>query len=635
MKNNRTSNSLLLGASLMLPVLTQAQEVNTDIENILIIGAKTPIEQAQLAGTYTIINSEQIQQSQAFELTDLLRGMAGISVSQSGGKGSLNEIRLRGSESNHVLVLIDGVEINDQGQGGLANFGNINLENVERIEILKGAQSALWGSGAIGGVISITSKAAGSELAGGLKVEVGENASQRLSADISGQAKSVRYSLAASYFDTDGENISREGDEADGYQNKQVNGQLNWQVTDSSGLQFNVRLLDSRNEFDKYDQATGRPADSEKYTDVKQQSGKLVWHFKPSDSLWQHQLGVQYSQSDNQSFSEGAFDSLSKSDKQRWYWQSHFAYQKKSHANFVIEHVSEDFKQRGSNDFSDPNQDQKNSIDSAILDVLHQFNDKINVSASGRIDNNDIYDNANSYQLGLAYTPTRSIKLFATAGQAVKNPTFTETFGFFPASFIGNEQLKPEQSSSWELGGQFSLASNLTFDLSYYEADLENEIKTVFLPDFTSTPINIDGDSKRKGVELALNAYLGDLTIYASYGYSDTEQLDATNKLQAELRRAKNLASLRFNYSFLANKVNVNVQANYQSKQLDNNFATFPATLVELGGYTLVNAAIAYQITPDVKLTARVENLFDKAHEDVFGYVGQSRAAYVGISYRF
>jgi vitamin B12 transporter len=600
------------------------------LETIVVTGARTPIPQNYIAGAVTVIEQEYITSSQAFNLSDLLRGLAGISISQSGGTGSLNELRMRGSESNHVLVLLDGIEINDLGQGDAANFAHLNLENVQRIEILRGPQSALWGSGAVGGVINIISKQGGEKNNIFVKAEVGQANSRRLALNVTGQNDELSYGLSASHFATDGQNISRTGTEKDGYKNSQVGANGLWQVNQTNLLEFSLRYLSARNEFDDY-----LPADADNYTDVSQYSGKLVWHYQPQNSNWDQQLGWQINDNDNQTFENQQFSNGSNSDKQRLFWLNQFSYGANNHINLVAEHVKEHFQQGGvASYFGDPNQSQHNKITSFVADVLHQLGENLSFTASARADNNDIYNNSNSYNLGLAYHLNSRLKLYSSYAKGIKNPTFVETFGFFPLAFIGNQDLRPERAKNWEVGAQFLLPTDWTTSISYYNAQLEDEIVTVFSADYsTSSSINSSGKSKRQGAELSLQGDIANVRINASYAWLDASQPDTQGLQQREARRAKHTGSVSADYSFADNKTQFFVQASYQGQQLDTDFNSYPATPVTLAAYLLWNTAFSYQISPELSLTLRGENIFDKGYEDVFGFVAQSRRLFAGFSY--
>jgi vitamin B12 transporter len=234
----------LLAASVLagLSISAQAAQASNSIETITIAGSHSPIVVGQIAGALTVIDETRIKASGAIGITDLLRTVAGVNIGQTGTSGSLSEIRFRGSESNHVLVLVDGIQINDGGQGGITDFSHLLLANIARIEILRGPQSAVWGSSAIAGVISITTKQASSEnIQGTINLALGDRNTQSLSANVSQQVDKLSYTLNASSYKTDGENISREGDEADGYRNNDLSGGINYRFSSSSRSDVRAR----------------------------------------------------------------------------------------------------------------------------------------------------------------------------------------------------------------------------------------------------------------------------------------------------------------------------------------------------------------------------------------------------------
>lgn len=614
----------LLTCGLILGAYASNTHASNDIETIVISGARTPISKQLLTGSVTIIDMPQIEASRALNLADLLRATAGFSLSQSGGPGALSELRVRGSESNHVLVLLDGIEMNDVGQGGLANLAHINLDNIERVEILKGAQSALWGSGAVGGVINLVSKTGDTGPATSISAEVGQANSHKLALSNSGKAGDLSYSLSISNQKTDGQNISRAGDEKDGYRATQLLSNAQWAINEQSSLKFTFRYLDARNDFDDF-----VPADADKYTDNQQLQSQLVYTYGRNLDTWQHQVGIQLNQHDSENFSDDLFDSQVDSEKLRVFWQNNIHYATNGALSLVAEHSTESYTQISP--FS--NQDQDIDIHSVIVDLLHEFTDELNVTASYRYDDNSEFDGAASYKVGLNFRPTDDLTFFANYGKAVKNPTFTEVYGFIPASFTGNPELQPESSLSVEVGMQYRFSSGWDLDVSYYDAQLKDEITTIFFSDFTSTADNAAADSERNGVELNLNGDLGPLQLNMSYSYNDATQPDFSGALAREARRAKNTAKLSVLYPFNQNESELFVQINYQGDQLDTDFSTF--SQVTLGGYTLVDLSVNHTLNDDWQLYIRANNLFDKGYEDVFGFNGQEQRVSVGAQYQF
>lgn len=619
----KSINKLLLN-SLLLSACSVNVLAQSDIETIVISGSRIPISEHLLTGSVDIIDGAQIEASRALNLSDLLRGNAGVTLSQSGGPGALTEIRMRGTESNHVLVLLDGIELNDVGQGGLANLAHISLDNVERVEVLKGAQSALWGSGAVGGVINIVTKQGDATQQTEWLAETGSDQSYKVALSTRGKAADLSYSASLSHADTDGQNISLSGDEKDGYRATQLNGNAQWVINDRSGFKFSLRYLDGRNEFDDF-----VPSDSDQYTELEQVQSQLVWHYGKSGDLWQQDLGIQYTQHENENFNAGLFDSLTDSNKVRVFWQNSIQYNQDGSLSIVAEHSKEEYEQQSA--FS--NQEQEIDINSVIVDLLHEITSRINVTASLRFDDNSEFDNGESYRMGINYRPTNDIKVFASYGKAIKNPTFTEIFGFIPASFTGNPDLQPEQSKTAEFGVQYQITKDWNIELAYYDATLENEITTIFNADFTSTVDNAAGESERSGAEVSARGFVGPVKVNLSYGYSDAKQPDFSGALVREARRAKNTANLIVQYPFNNDNSDLYLSVNYQGDQLDTDFSTF--SQVTLGGYTIVDLTFNHSINDNWQVFARANNLFDKHYQDVVGFNGQEQRISAGVEYRF
>ncbi|MBN7825742.1 TonB-dependent receptor domain-containing protein [Bowmanella dokdonensis] len=617
---------------------------NEPIEIISVLGARLPVSVAQLGASVSVIERAQIENSGAINVADLLRSQAGVHISQDGVKGAQTQLRLRGSEANHVLVLVDGVEINDLNDGAV-NFAHLNLANVQRIEILRGPQSALWGSGAVGGVINISTRSGKNGYAGGGEAEWGQNASQRLAASLRGGTDQINFALAASHFSTDGENISRQGDERDGTRNNELSASLNWQVGDENEIKAQYRHLDFFNQFDGTDFVTGLPADADSFTHGQQGSGKLEWHYRPVGSDWSQAVGMHYSRNQSENFTPG-FDAQSAydvtevdSDKQRWFWQNSLNYAPGSQASLVFEHVSESFEQVGqAAPWGDPNQQQDNDSQSAVADLVHRLGRDVSINASLRYDDNDLFDDAMTYRLGLSYQLLSSLSLFVSQGKAIKNPTFIERFGYTPTSFIGNPDLEPEQSVSTELGARLQLPGGWQSSLSVYQAELEDEINGYYFDPALGGPtaINIEGESERRGLEWQVSGRFYDLQLAFNYNYLDAREGEG-ELATPEVRRARHGADLTLNYVFMDDMANLYLQANYQGTREDDFFPppTYARTRVDLGAVTVINATFNYRWDQHWQLTVRAENLFDEEYEEVLGYRRQGRTAYLGASYQF
>ncbi|MDF2179060.1 TonB-dependent receptor [Aliiglaciecola sp. CAU 1673] len=612
-----------------------------DIEVISILGARQPIELSKLSASVSIIDRQQIEDAGVQNVSDLLRSQAGLHFSQDGGKGTQTQLRLRGSEANHVLVLVDGVEINDLSDGGV-NFAHLTLDNIERIEILRGPQSALWGSGALSGVINITTLSAKERISGGLKAEVGQNQSRQLSANIQTKSSALGFTGAVSHGVSDGQNISRQGDETDGFRNNEVSAGIDWALSVQSKLIAQLRHQDTYNEFDNTDFITGLPADSDNFTHGRQSSGKVEWQYSPADSLWSQSLGLHYSRNNSENFSPGfseasVYDvSETDSDKLRFLWQNNFRYGAANRVTLALEHVEEDFTQRGQASlWGDPNQKQQNQTQSAIFDVVQQLSDALTLNGSLRQDNNQVFEDATTYRVGLSYQFNPLYRAFASYGKAIKNPTFIERFGYTPDQFIGNPGLRPEEAVTSEVGLSIQL-NGWRSELSLYSSQLEDEINGyVYDVDLGgATSVNIDGESDRQGLEWQLFGQWQGVNIALNYSYLDASQGDEESP---EVRRPKHSADLALTYTFLDEKADFFLQINYLGSRQDLFFPppSYQTTYVALPVATILNAAFHYRLDSQWKLSLRADNLLDKDYEELLGYRRQGRTLYVGAVFSF
>lgn len=590
------------------------------IETIIVTGAKTPITQAKFAGQAIVIDAATIHQSKAVSLSELLKGVAGIAISQSGGLGALSELRMRGSESNHTLIMLNSIPLNDLGQGGVANLAHLAVNNIARIEIIKGGQSALWGSGAIGGVINIITTA-GDDNSSQLSAEISEHNGARVSANHQQNSGNIKFSVGLAYQTTAGENISVTGDENDGYDNLQLNSRGSIQLSSDSELSYSALVTDAKNEYD----AAG-PVDADNYSDVQQQQLQLQWAWQ--QGAIKHTVGVNHNAQKSASYNANVFASEATSSVQTASWLSHLPLTR-GHINLQGEYLHQEFE----NDvvdtqWGDPNQRQDNRIVSAIIDTAYDLSDSLTINASARFDDNQLFDDASSINLGGVWQVMPTVSVFSSYSEAVKNPTFTEIFGYTPASFIGNPNLKPESSTTVEVGANLYL-ENWTLSISRYDSALEQEIGTQYNADFTSTSFNAVNDSDRRGTELSLQGELMDWSVNASYAHSKSLQSDNT----AEFRRPENAGQVQLSRIFYDDKLSVFLQGTYQGSQRNNNFNVWPYEVVTLSSYTLLNSTLTYNFTPEVSAYFKAFNLLGNDYQDVLGYQGRGRTLSLGVTY--
>jgi len=602
---------------------------------VLVTASRIALPENQVGSSVTVISQRELEQRKPISIVDALRLVPGLTVSQQGPLGAFAQVRLRGSEANQVLVLIDGVEVNDPAAGSEFNFAFLSPASIERIEVIRGPQSSIWGSDALAGVINIVTKQGGAQEELIATTEIGSNNSFMHALQVSGGTEKSKYLFHGSFLDTDGINIAENGSEKDGHDNITFRFNASHLFGEKFKLGLNASYTDASNDFD--DAAFGAPADAENKSSVDQFYGRAYADISTS-KYWKQTVSVSLADTRNNN-ADGFGDTRTEGEKLKFDYQSNlnfvtgWLFAAKHNIVLLLERENERFRQRGSATlFGDPNQTQDSSNTSYIAEYQLGFNEQLFLSIALRKDDNDDFRDRETYRATASYLiDDWGTKLRAAYGTGVKNPTFTERFGFFAGSFVGNSNLRPETSEAWEFGIDQTLFDDTThLGLSLFWEDLKDEIATVFFP--INTAINIDGRSERNGLEFYFNSQLtSQLALRGAYTYVDSTQEDNAGSQAREIRVPRNTASLNLNYSFLENKASLNFELNYVDKQLDLDFSSFPATEVELDDYTLVNITASYDVNNDVQLYARVDNLLDDEYQDVFGFETLGQAIYTGL----
>lgn len=621
---------------------TQAQDISSSetLERISIVGSRQATNQNQIASASYVLDQEMIEQSGQLFLIDILRGMPGVSVAQSGSAGGLTELRLRGAESNHLLVMIDGIVVNDEGQGGFVDFAHIASDGIIRIELLSGPQSALWGNGAVAGVLSITTRNS-QQNHKSLSVNIGNN--QTIGAGVKAAGKLVdglRYHGSLQHNQTDGNNVSRQGNEDDGYQNTTTTGGLDWQIDTQQSLKIQMRHVDFSNDFDATDFVnTGLSVDANNVTEGNQLSAKISYQRLKPNTDFSHNLEYQFSRNNSENFSDSQLTAETDARKHRaLYW---VGYSGIDDANINVggEWVRDDYRQRGPIGFGDPNQNQDVSAYAVFTDAVIGLPAPISLNLSARIDNNSDFDNQTSYRLGTSWQISDAWRSFVSYGQAIRNPTFTERFGFFPGTFLGNDALTPETAKTLEAGIEFQASPNTLINLNWFDTNLEDEINGfVFDPDFGGfTAANSVNESQRQGAEVSYSWRANDWQLQAYYSYIDASEEVADGSALTELRRPKHSGSLSVTFSPSNLPFTMNVKADYTGSRFDQFFPPFPepSQRVGLKPYTLLNTSIQYHANDSATVQLSAHNLLNQDYEDIVGFVGESRQIRLSVNYSF
>jgi vitamin B12 transporter len=622
--------------SLLLVSVSVFAELAEPVDQIIVTGARSPLSVSEVGSAVTIIGRDDIERRQARYVTDLLRAVPGFAVSHSGTTGSQTQVRVRGAEANHVLVLVDGIRANDPATGDEFRWEYLTTANIERIEIVRGPQSSLWGSDAVAAVVHIITRSAGQRP--GIDAYLETGSSETLNGALSGSLGGERWALAASLeqLSTGGTNISRSGDEKDDSEITSASLSASFKPIDTLSVDVGARLVDAYSQFDAVDYSvTGLPTDSDVATDSKQRFVQLGTVIAPRDSRLTHRLNARYFDSDNRNLTDGLEGTSAASDRVTLVYQSDLVLGDNLLA-FALEHEKTTFEQRGPVDFGDPNQDQEMHVTSLVADFQGRATDDLTWLLSTRYDNNSDFENSLTGRASLAWQLNGGLLVRASAGTAQKNPTFVERFGYFPGQFMGNAGLRPERSTSYDLGMEKSLLENaLTLQLTVFEQDLEDEINGfVFDPvTFLTTAENMSESSERRGAEISLRWKISaQFDVSGNYTYTDS-----TDGSSDELRRPRHAGSLHADYQFFAEKARLSLAADYGGNRSDVFFPPWPQLpeVVTLSNYWIVDLGAQYEVSSGLRLFARASNLLDSDVEQVYGYRTPGRSVYAGIHLSF
>jgi len=615
-----------------------------DEETMIVTAHRIEIAASRVGSSVSTIDRTLLDERQSVFTVDVLSDLPSVAVSRTAGFGSLTEVRIRGAEANQVLVVIDGVEANDPGLGDTFDFASLMSYDVDRIEVLRGPQSALWGSDAAAGVINIRTREGGQGLNGSGFLEGGSENTVFGGGNASWNTNRGGVSVNASYFDTDGTDATVEGDEDDGYDNLSLSLSSRWRPTDTTRLSLFSRYTEGTSEYDGTDFSTGLPADADNKSDdelllLSGSAGITLF-----DDVWDQSIRITYLDSDHKQSTDGIENAKTGAEKVGLYYQSTFnlpdwASFSSQHLILAIDYEDEDFTQRGiAFGAFDPNQDQSMDNTGYVAEFMTQPLSALSVSASVRFDDSSEFDDVTTYRFTSSYLISASnTRLHASYGEGQKSPTFIERFGFYPDQFLGNPDLEPEKNTGFDIGvQQWLFGERTSIDVTYFSERLENEINGfAFDPDsglFTAE--NLNGKSRRDGVEVELRSRLGsNLTVTGSYSYTDSREPDDNGGRSRELRRPKHMAALNLNQRLLNGRANVNVNVAYSGDQRDRFFPPFPANPenVTLDSYVLVDITGSFALTERVDIYARANNSFDETYQNVYGYQSPERAVYGGV----
>lgn len=578
----------------------------------------TPTRMPQTLGTTiadtTVLNEQDIRNSGAMDVPTLLRSLPGVEVVQSGGMGNVSSIFMRGTNSDHVLVLLDGVRINSATTGTTA-LEHIMLDSIERIEVVRGNVSSLYGSEAIGGVIQLFTRHGQGTPAFNASAGVGSYGTQHLAAGFSGDVNDTSFSVNAGKVKTDG--ISAMNPQlAPGanpnnnpYDNNTFDAQVKHALNADHSL--SASLFSTRGNI-SYDNPYGLPTD---LNNMVESIDKLsVSSNDQISDLWHSQLRVAQGTDDSHSYLNGVQSSRFQTQSNQLTWQNNLRIADSQHVDLAVEYlgqaVSSDtlFTQTARN------------VDSLLAGYVGEFG-KHQVQFNLRQDHYSDFGAANTGLLGYGVQFAEALRFTATVSNAFKAPTFNDMYYPLAFGYQGNPNLKPERSQNKEAGLHYA-ANDQRVDAVYFDNRISDLIA---LNSAFTTVLNIN-QAQITGQELSYAGVFGDTHLNAN-ATSQNPRDSTTGQLL--LRRAREYGDFTATHDLGAWNMGAEMHYSGARQDLDLNGNT-----VTLSSYQLLNLTSAYKIDKNMNLLVRVDNLFNRDYSQAYAYNSLGRTLFVGLNYQ-
>ncbi len=596
----------------------------------------------EVASSVTVISREELERTKKTTLLQALEEIMGLTVIQNGPAGGAASTLIRGGNSEHTLILMDGVELNDPISPARSfDLAHVTLESVERIEVLRGPQSTLYGSDALSGVINIITRKGQDETSFSLLSSGGTYGTFASNAGVSGGSGKIHYSLGASYLRSDGFSAagsSYEGnEEKDGYQNLTLSGRLGYRINNDLELDFILRRIETRSELDNFGGDYGDDPNSTQ----KNQSLFLKGQVRALllKNRWEQKFSFSFVDYDrrheNNADEAHPFDSeegFFKSSLVNLDWQNNLFLHQNHTLTFGIDHQQEQGESEYHSEgiwgpYTSLFPLRRARITGLYFQDQIRFASRFFATAGLRIDTHTQFGTSTTFRLAPAlFIKGTQTKLKATIGTGFKSPSLYQLYA--PESLmgpIGNENLNPEKSTGWDMGiEQYFFEGKISVGATYFQNDYQDLIQFDQVQGYTNV-----GKAESKGMEFFAQSRLGEnFSFAASFTRVEAKDLDTDTLL---LRRPRDKFSASLDYHFLE-KAHISLSLIHTGKRDDQDFSTWPAARVTLPGFTLLNTVVSYELFQNVQIFCRMDNLLNEKYEMIKGYGASGRAASLGLN---
>ncbi len=625
-------HSLLLSATITAaPAVAQtvtpplAAESRVSSDAIIVTATRTERRAWTTGEAISIIDREEIDDSQIVRATDLLRRLPGVAISPSGGLGQPTSVFLRGADNAQTLVLVDGVRLNDPSDvGGGYNYGSLLVGDFSQVEVVRGAQSVIWGSQAIGGVINFRTPEPGGEWRGRASAEYGARDFVNLIGAASGSAGPVGLSVGAQYVDTDGYSAfseDRGATERDGFEGLSAFGKA--EIALSPALSLTAGGFYSDSEYDFDDSTADNPDNYGKKRDL---TGFAFAKYR--SGIFEGRVGYTITDTDRLSYTVSSFGPFRIDYEGRREFIEAIGTVKPSDAIALTlggEHEYSEFgaDQQGTG-FS-ATQDADANIDSVFGQASYVAGDALALNAGARYDEHSDYGGEVSLSASAAYRLPGGITLRASYGEGYRAPSLYQRFFNLTQVFGGpGPELQAESAKSYDLGIALPFAEYGSFEVTGFKREVEDELLYTNAGGFY-----FNADTRAKGIELSYLYGGPAVDVRLSYTYLDTKDSTTGDVL---LRRPKHNLFMGVTVRPVE-ALSLGADVTHGGARSDT--IGFPGTVVGIDAFTTLDLRANYDVTDTFSIYGRVENVTDKEYELVTNYGQPGRNATVGVRARF
>ncbi|GFE88755.1 TonB-dependent receptor plug domain-containing protein [Steroidobacter agaridevorans] len=640
-----SSRLLTLSVALLLhPAWSaMAADMQDGVEDVIVTANRIAQETSRVGDSVTVITAKEQRLSQKTAVSDLLALTPGVTVARNGGFGGTTTIRIRGAESHQTMVLIDGVKLNDPSSAsGEFNFADLITTDFAQIEVLRGPQSTLWGSQAIGGVVNIVTPVPEGPLSASVSAEGGTHETAIMRAHAQAGGDRFAWRVSGNYLTSDGISAySRDlgGREPDGYRNVGFTARGILHITDNVSAEIRSTWSDGRSDYDGF--VGFNLADTPEYGTTEELTTYAGVKFDVFDGRFENRIGFAYTDTDRKDTDPSStvpttFDADGRNE--RWEYQGTLRITERVSTIVGLESERSELSSASPTTF-DPDPAPLTGevqIDSAYAQVNVTPIDALSLTAGVRYDDHDTFGGHTTTRASAAWSVTPSTILRASYGEGFKAPTLYQLY-----SLYGNLNLDAEEAESWDAGiEQHFFDKQLVVSATYFDRDTTNMIDFVSCwgetsPDCLARP---DGyydnfqQTNAHGVELAMAAHLTEqLSLTVNYTNMDAENTarGTANFGHSLPRRPDETTNAQVSYEWPVG-LTTTVAVQHASRSFDT-----ISNAAVLDGYTLVDFRASLAVSDSLEVYGRIENAFDEEYETVKNYGTLGRTFYAGLRQSF